>query len=463
MSEHTALIVDDEPDICELLEITLGRMGIETRAVGTLDAARAALRERRYDLCLTDMRLPDGDGLDLVAEIGRQHAGLPVAVITAHGNMEAAVRALKAGAFDFVAKPVELNDLRNLVGQALQPAARAGDATTDGGHRLIGESPVIDHLRHEIGKVARSQAPVVITGESGSGKELVARLIHEQGPRAEQPFVPLNCGAVPRELVESELFGHRRGAFTGATGDKQGLFAAAHGGTLFLDEIVELPLDMQVKLLRAVQEKRIRPVGATEEQPVDVRIICASHASLEEAVRTGHFREDLYYRIHVIGLRVPPLRVRPGDIPVLAEHILERRANEYAIPRPVLTDTARQQLEAYSFPGNVRELENILERALAMAEGERVEAADLRLETGACSAAVGDAPTPPDQPPHAANTATEAAPPATGSLDDHMEARQRAILVECLERNRWNRTAAARELGLTYRQLRYRLKKLGID
>ncbi len=452
MAEHSALIVDDEPDICELLEITLGRMGLATCAVGTLAEARRELDRDAYDLCLTDMRLPDGNGLDLVDAIGHEHPLLPVAVITAHGNMEAAVRALKAGAFDFVAKPVQLEDLRNLVGQALQPSAAADDRRADTSLRLIGESAAIEALRKQIRKVARSQAPVVVTGESGSGKELVARLIHEQGPRSDKPFMPINCGAIPRELVESELFGHKRGAFTGASSDKDGLFTAAHGGTLFLDEIAELPLDMQVKLLRAVQEKRIRPVGATDERPVDVRIVCASHADLDTAVREGRFREDLFYRIHVIGLRVPPLRERPEDIPLLADHILDRLSSEYGQPSPRLSDTARERLHAYAFPGNVRELENLLERALAMAEDNTLDADDLALNGRTSPAAV----------PDSGSTDRADDTPIT-SLDDQIEASQRRMLTESLERNRWNRTAAARELGLTYRQLRYRLKKLGID
>ena len=454
MTEHRALIVDDEADICELLEITLGRMGLATRAVGTLGAAREELAHNSYDLCLTDMRLPDGDGLDLVEAIGREYPVMPVAVITAHGNMDAAVRALKAGAFDFVAKPVELEDLRNLVGQALRPTAASDAARQETGQRLIGDSAAIESLRRQIRKVARSQAPVVITGESGSGKELVARLIHEQGPRSGKPFMPINCGAIPRDLVESELFGHKRGAFTGANSDKQGLFTAAHGGTLFLDEIAELPLEMQVKLLRAVQEKRIRPVGATGEEPVDVRIVCASHSDLEEAVRDGRFREDLFYRIHVIGLRVPPLRERTEDIPLLADHILERLAGEYGQDCPRLGDSARERLQDYPFPGNVRELENILERAVAMAEGDTLGADDLQLNGSAA------ATTPPERTTAAVSDDTDA---GGASLDDQIEASQRRMLTDSLERNRWNRTAAARELGLTYRQLRYRLKKLGID
>lgn len=455
MAEQTALIVDDEPDIRELLEITLGRMGLETVAVGTLEAARSALAERGYHLCLTDMRLPDGDGLGLVEYISREYPGTPVAVITAHGNMDAAVKALKSGAFDFVAKPVELEDLRSLVTQALRLEPDNGSEASKTAKRLIGQSPAIETLRTRIAKVARSQAPVVITGESGSGKELVARLIHDQGPRAEQPFVPVNCGAIPRELMESEFFGHRRGAFTGANSDRDGLFAAAQGGTLFLDEIVELPPDMQVKLLRAIQEKRIRPVGATSEQPIDARIVCATHADLEHAVRDGRFREDLFYRIHVISLRVPPLREREDDIASIADHIVARLADEYRTGSVTLTQDAYEALRAYPFPGNVRELENILERALTLIDGNRIGSEDLQLAPRSDGAA--DSIT--------AGNVREPSPemPTPTSIDDQIEDNQRRLLTESLERNRWNRTASAQELGLTYRQLRYRLKKLGID
>ena len=457
MAEQTVLIVDDEPDIRELLEITLGRMGLETVAVGTLEAARSALAERAYHLCLTDMRLPDGDGLDLVDHINRDYPGTPVAVITAHGNMDAAVKALKSGAFDFVAKPVELEDLRSLVTQALRLEPTGDRQTSDTATRLIGESPAIETLRTRIAKVARSQAPVVISGESGSGKELVARLIHEQGPRAERPFVPVNCGAIPRELMESEFFGHRRGAFTGANSDRDGLFAAAQGGTLFLDEIVELPPDMQVKLLRAIQEKRIRPVGATSEQPIDARIVCATHADLEQAVRDGRFREDLFYRIHVIALRVPPLRERGSDIATIADHIVGRLAEEYQTGAVTLTQDAFEALAAYPFPGNVRELENILERALTLVDGNRISAEDLQLAPGGGGATNGMPAGDISEP------SSHATPTAATSIDDQIEDNQRRLLTESLERNRWNRTASAQELGLTYRQLRYRLKKLGID
>jgi len=460
MPNRSALIVDDEPDIRELLEITLGRMDVDTRAVATLGEADECLRQHTYDLCLTDMRLPDGDGLDLVRQLGRDYPTTPVAVITAYGNMDAAVTALKSGAFDFVAKPIELQDLRNLVGQALRIGPDEPAPQTPSANRLIGDSPAIRGLREQIAKIARSQAPVVITGESGSGKELVARLIHEQGPRANKPFVPINCGAIPGELMESEFFGHRRGAFTGANTDKDGLFTAAHGGTLFLDEIAELPLDMQVKLLRAVQEKRIRPVGDTAERPVDVRIVCASHSDLAAAVRARRFREDLFYRLQVIAVTVPPLRERPSDIPTLADSLIARLAADYGQSPPVLSEAARDALVHHAFPGNVRELENILERALALSEGPRIDAADLQLPQPAPVTAAEPAAEAPAPEPTAPGGDNDKAP---ASIDDRMDDNQRHLLTESLERHRWNRTAAARELGLTYRQLRYRLKKLGID
>jgi two-component system response regulator PilR (NtrC family) len=442
-------------------------MSIDTTPARNLEEARDCLARKSFDLCLTDMRLPDGDGIDLVRTIADEFPQLPVAIITAHGSMDTAIAGLKAGAFDFVSKPLDLDDLRNLVQQALRLDARQPPAGPAGEDELLGSSEAIGNLRARIRKIARSQAPVVITGESGVGKELVARLIHREGPRAEGAFVPVNCGAIPRELMESEFFGHRRGSFTGAVSDKDGLFVAAGGGTLFLDEVAELPLDMQVKLLRAIQEKRVRPVGQTAEVPVDVRILSASHADLEAEVTAGRFRQDLYYRLNVIGLEVPPLRERPDDIGELGEAILARIAGEYGIAVPRLTDAAQAALRDYHFPGNVRELENLLERAVALAEHDTITAEDLQLPDRGAEARVARAAAPeptdggPAEPVETAHEVAEPEPPR--SLDDQLDAQQREVLVEALERHRWNRTAAARELGLTYRQLRYRLKKLGID
>jgi len=433
-----ALVVDDEPDICELLAMTLDRMNIDAQTCGDIDSARQMLRAQAYDLCLTDMRLPDGDGLELVEWIQSRGLDTPVAVITAHGNVETAVRALKAGAFDFISKPLDLRGLRKLVDSALrlpQPDAVPGRA------RIHGESAAISELRHMIDKVSRSQAPVHITGESGTGKELVARMIHEQGSRAEGPFVPVNCGAIPSELMESEFFGHRKGAFTGAVSDNKGLFQSAEGGTLFMDEIADLPLAMQVKLLRVIQEKSVRPVGGQEEVPVDVRILSATHRDLRELVAVGQFREDLYYRVNVIELHVPALRERREDVPLLTDFLLRRLAQEHGIDVPALTAAARQKLSGYDFPGNVRELENILERAVALSGDAPIDAGDIQVQA--------------TRGARAANTANP--------LGDQLESVERDAIVKALEEARYNKTAAARALGLTLRALRYRMQKLGID
>jgi two-component system response regulator PilR (NtrC family) len=446
MTKPRALIVDDEPDIRELVTITLGRMGIDCASAADLGEARAALARESFALCLTDMRLPDGNGLDLVTHIQHSHPALPVAVITAHGSMEAAIQALKSGAFDFVNKPVDLNDLRKLVAQAMK-LDRPVETVGAGSRALIGRSPAIQRLRETIAKLARSQAPVYISGESGTGKELVARLIHEQGPRVAQAFVPVNCGAIPQELIESELFGHVKGSFTGAVADKIGLFEAADGGTLFLDEIAELPLQMQVKLLRAIQEKRIRRVGAAQETAVDCRILSATHKDLAALVAGGGFRQDLYYRINVIELKVPPLRERGDDIALLAHHFLQRLAAQGGGPKQ-LGAAAAAALARYRFPGNVRELENILERACTLAEGDEITVEDLHLP------AVGDE-----------GTGLVATPPAAddGELQTYLDEVERRRILDALEKTRWNKTRAAKLLGISFRALRYRLDKLGLD
>ncbi|MGE3600670.1 MAG: sigma-54-dependent transcriptional regulator [Dehalococcoidia bacterium] len=441
---HQALIVDDEPAIRELLAITLGRMDIDCASAATLAEAREALKRGPFDICLTDMRLPDGNGLDLVTYIQQQYPTLPVAMITAHGNMESAIQALKAGAFDFVNKPVDINDLRRLVAQALK-LGEPRQAAPASARQLVGRSAAIMRLHETISKVARSQAPVYISGESGTGKELVARLIHEQGPRAAQPFIPVNCGAIPHELIESELFGHLKGSFTGAVADKPGLFQAAHGGTLFLDEVADLPLQMQVKLLRAIQEKRVRRVGAQTEEPIDCRILSATHRSLAEGVEAGTFRQDLYYRINVIELKVPPLRARGDDILLLAGHLLERLAEGGR--RFKLTDSARDALLHYRFPGNVRELENILERAVTLCEGEVIDWSDLRLPDDSVESTSDENPRLSD----------------TGELQVYLDDVERKRILDALEKTRWNKTQAARLLGISFRALRYRLEKLGID
>jgi two-component system, NtrC family, response regulator PilR len=441
MTDKRALIVDDEPDIRELLAITLGRMGIDCSAAANLREAKALLESDAFDLCLTDMRLPDGSGLDLVGHIAQHYTGIPVAVITAHGSMEAAITALKSGAFDFVTKPVDLKDLRNLVAQALRLHSDLRTTSAE----LIGQSKVIEELRATIAKLARSQAPVYISGESGTGKELVARLIHAHSPRAQAAFVPVNCGAIPAELMESELFGHRKGSFTGAIADKPGLFRAADGGTLFLDEVAELPLPMQVKLLRAIQEKRVRPVGAEEEIAVDCRIVSATHKRLSDMVEKGDFRQDLFYRINVIEVAVPPLRERPDDIPLLIEHFVDRKTAEFGLNRPSLYPSAAAALQSYSYPGNVRELENILERAITLCEGDQIRVEDLRLVAN-----------PSNPQPIARDT-------DDGELQGYLDDIERERILNALEKTRWNKTQAAKLLGISFRALRYRLQKLAID
>jgi two-component system, NtrC family, response regulator PilR len=471
MSKQTVLVIDDERDIRELLTITLGRMELDVDAVGSVSEARNALGSRRYDLCFTDMRLPDGSGQEIIELIAATYPDMPVAMITAYGNVDAAVNALKAGAFDFVSKPVDIHLLRRLVKTALRLSeerkADTGNKAAPGADRLIGESPVMVEVRGKIAKLARNQAPVYIGGESGVGKELVARLIHELGPRASGTFVPVNCGAIPSELMESEFFGHRKGSFTGAHADKEGLFQAAHGGTLFLDEVAELPLHMQVKLLRAIQEKAVRPIGGRDEVPVDVRILSATHKNLAALVEQGQFRQDLFYRINVIELRVPPLRERRGDVPRLADFILRQLATESGGAIGKLQPDALAALEAYQFPGNVRELENILERAMAMCEGDTIEADDLMLpQRGAMPGDTPVASTPGvAAPAGAAAAATPAAhnPSADGSLEDYITNIERETIMKALEESRYNKTATAKKLGITFRALRYKLKKLGID
>jgi len=447
-----ALIVDDEPDIRELLEITLSRMKLDTQAAANLQDAKSLLAQQRFDLCLTDMRLPDGNGIELVQYIQEHHPSLPVAMITAYGSMDAAIKALKAGAFDFVSKPIDLPILRDLVDSALKLSqTRSKPARAEPEATLLGNSPAMGRLKATIKKLARSQAPVYLHGESGVGKELVARQIHELGPRAQRPFIPVNCGAIPTELMESEFFGHMKGSFTGAVSDKEGLFQAANGGSLFLDEVADLPLHMQVKLLRAIQERAVKPIGAPQEIPVDVRILSATHKDLAHEVEQGHFRQDLYYRLNVIQVDVPPLRERMPDLPLLAEHFLQKLAAQWGAPALTLAPEALTQLMGYRFPGNVRELENILERAATLSEGETIQAEDLRLpETG----------TPP-QPPQESRAEPEAK--AEGQLEDYLSNKEKEVIMHALERTRWNKTAAAKLLGISFRQLRYRLKKLGVE
>ncbi|QIB66352.1 sigma-54-dependent transcriptional regulator [Kineobactrum salinum] len=452
MTAQTVLIVDDEPDIRELLAITLSRMGLESLSAATLQQAREQMAAVQPDLCLTDMRLPDGNGINLVEYINREYPHIPVAMITAHGSVETAISALKAGAFDFISKPIELDRLRSLVNAALRLNRTPEAGPGHGKLQLIGHAPRIVALREQIEKLARSQAPVHIRGESGVGKEVVARLIHGSGPRADKPFIAVNCGAIPRELMESEFFGHLKGSFTGANRDKQGLFQAAEGGTLFLDEVADLPLSMQVKLLRAIQEKTVRPVGASEELTTDVRLLSATHKNLAAEVRAGDFRNDLYYRINVIDIQVPSLRERLEDLPELVSALLARIAGSDGGTPPTLAPAALEALRGYHFPGNVRELENILERACALADQQQITVADLQLPAS---------PAPEDQPARSPGTVEVEA--AFGQLEVYLEDVERQIISAALEQSRWNKTATARLLGISFRSLRYRLKKLQLE
>jgi len=438
MSKQRVLIVDDEPDIRELLEITLLRMGLETRSAEDYNNATRLLHDETFDLCLTDMKLPDGDGIALVEHIQQHCPNTPTAAITAHGSIDLAIKAMKCGAFDFVSKPVSLETLRNLVDKALTlpSSPQLASNISDEKYQIIGDSELMLELKRSIAKFARSQAPIFICGASGTGKELVARQVHLQGSRAQAAFIVVNCGAIPSELMESELFGHRKGSFTGASSDNEGLFKAAHGGTLFLDEIADLPLAMQVKLLRVIQEKSIRAVGAQQEESIDVRIISASHKDLESMVADGSFRQDLYYRINVIGITVPTLAERAEDIPQLADYLIEKHNYENA-SKVRIDDQAAAALQNYPFPGNVRELENILERALALCEEELIEAEDLQL-------------------PEISKSAQES-PASLGEMTQNLEKEQ---IANALEDNRWNQSATARALGITLRQLRYRIDKL---
>ena len=440
MKSPLVLVIDDEPDIRELLEITLKRMDLNCLCAKDLAEARQLLQKQVFNICLTDMKLPDGDGVEFVGYIQDHYPNMPVAVITAHGSMETAIQALKSGAFDFLTKPVDLTSLRTLVSSALKLSFE----TFSSKREFIGASQATQVIRQAITKLCRSQAPIYISGESGTGKELVARMIHEQGPRAANPFVPVNCGAIPQDLMESEFFGHKRGSFTGAVSDKEGLLQVAEGGTVFFDEIAELPLHLQVKLLRAIQEKTIRPVGSTREIPVDFRILSATHTDLGRLVKEGKFRNDLYYRINVIELQIPPLRERKEDIPELVTYILQKISQSTGIKQPVVSDAAIHALIRYSFPGNIRELENILERAITLSDGKIINEQDIQLPE-------------PD-----AVTGYTVSKKEDAHLDSLLGEVEKQTILEALEKTRWNKTAAARLLGISLRALRYRLEKLDL-
>lgn len=496
MNRPMALIIDDEPDIRELLEITLIRMGIDTVSAASVSDARLALSEQSFDLCLTDMNLPDGNGIELVSLIQERYPDLPVAMITAYGNVETAISALKAGAFDFISKPVDLKHLRDLVTAALNLSEKKSPTTHSNNRseqRILGQTDIIQTLNTQISKLARSQAPIYISGESGSGKELVARLIHEQSHRSKSgQFIAVNCGAIPSELVESEFFGHKKGSFSGAIDDKVGLFRAAEGGTLFLDEVADLPLSMQVKLLRAIQEKSIRPVGEQHEIKVDIRLLSATHKDLVKLVAQGQFREDLFYRINVIKLDVPALRERKEDIPLLAQHFLKKIALLNNTSPAQLDSKAETALMAYNYPGNVRELENTIERAVTLCEGNLISASDLQFSSAEKTLQTSQQPTfrilgehthNPEAIDHKqsshsvsqANTISEQLafqPANTGhiapraenqSLEDYLEQIERKEIEQALLETKWNRTAAAKRLGISFRALRYKLKKLELD
>ena len=511
-----ALIIDDERDICELIEMSLMGQDITCTSAYSVKAAIKALKEEQFNFVISDIKLPDGDGLDLLAHIQKHYPGLPVCMITAHGNMDTAIRALKLGAFDFVNKPFDLKQLRSICKAALKenPGTDGGagntkpTATTGGGRstnkvELIGDADIMQRVRDMIARVARSQAPVFIHGESGTGKEVAARSIHHQSNRGEGAFIAVNCGAIPENLVESEFFGYKKGAFTGANQDQDGLFVAANGGTLFLDEVADLPLSMQVKLLRAIQERAVRPIGGDREEAVDVRIISATHHDLAKRVSEGKFREDLYYRLNVIELTMPPLRERDGDIAILSRHLLAKLARDSGYPQAQLTPKALRKLENYDFPGNVRELENILERALTFVEGNMIEAEDIHVNENRLPAHNEPAaapqpvhayqppqqpyPYPPQQPayappphyphqhsrdedsaPYPQEAATYTPPPRSAAqlpddLEDYMQTMEKNLLLKALEDCNYNKTKAAEKLGISFRAMRYKLKKLGID
>lgn len=458
-SINRVLIVDDEPDIRELLSITLSRMNLETRSAADLFNAKKYIDEENYNLCLTDMRLPDGTGIELVKYIQQHKPEIPVAVITAFGSIETAIDSLKAGAFDFVSKPVDLARLRDLVNTALKLENQVKESEQESiqiTQGLIGETPAIKQLRQQINKIARSQAPIYICGESGSGKEIVAKHIHLLGPRKDGAFIAVNCGAIPSELMESEFFGHKKGSFTGAAADKQGLFQAANGGTLFLDEVADLPLAMQVKLLRAIQEKSVRPVGSSHEEAIDVRVLSATHKNLADEVERGNFRQDLFYRINVIQLQVPSLRERSSDIPLLIEYFINKISNEWKIEKPSISKQALQALNDYAFPGNVRELENTLERAITLCDNNQINVEHLQLPNFEKNLAQEDMTTR-----RAAGVSENL--PSGIALEDHLNDIEKIAILKALDETKWNRTAAAKKLGMSFRSLRYRLKKLGLD
>ena len=458
------LLVDDEQDLCMLMQMSLSRMGIKTHMAHHLQQAKYFLSEYTYHACITDLNLPDGSGLDLVKHVTQHYPKTPIAVLTAYGNMDIAIASLKAGAFDFVSKPINQLHLQQLLSKALLVPAIDSDAIVPELEfkMLIGESPSMQKLKESIKKIARSQAPGFITGESGTGKEVVANLVHQLSNRREQAFIAINCGAISEELMESELFGHVKGCFSGATQDKQGLILAADGGSLFLDEIAELSLSMQAKLLRAVQEKKIRPLGSDKEIEVDFRIISASHQNIEERVQQGKFRQDLFFRIHVMDIALPPLRERGDDILILAQHFIAQICHEWGIVNKQLSSSASTLLLQKHFPGNVRELRNMIERAITLCDDDSIAA--IHLQSSSMQ-------TMRHQSPHQNQDSIlltqVAAPDSTKipeeGLEQFLEKVEKEVLLTALNQTHWNRTLAAKKLGMTFRSLRYRLKKFGLD
>lgn len=447
---HQCLVVDDEKDIRELVVLTLERMNIEAVSAGTVADAKHMLENNNFDLCLTDMRLPDGLGLELVEHVSEHYPGLPIAVITAYGSAENAVSALKAGAFDYLTKPISLTQLRPLIDSALKLGSETEESAAGNTIKLIGQSAAMDHVRKMIAKLARSQAPVYISGESGSGKELAARLIHENSSRKDANFVAVNCGAIPETLMESEFFGYKKGAFTGAAQDTKGLFQAANGGTLFLDEVADLPLAMQVKLLRAIQEKKVRAVGGTQEESVNIRIISATHKNLNDMMDKGEFRQDLYYRLNVIQLKMPTLRDRPEDIPELTQKLLEKLCAQQEIDVPTIDGEAEKYIKKLHFPGNVRELENMLERALALCDGETIMVDDLS-QGGEIELLENE------------KASFDPSRTLEVSLSEYLDDIEKRAIIKALEKANNNKTEAAKLLGITFRTLRYRISKLGLS
>jgi two-component system, NtrC family, response regulator PilR len=468
VEQPLVLLVDDEEDLCILMQMTLSRLGIQTHIAHRVEQAKNLLSKNSYDACITDLNLPDGNGIQLVEWINHFYSHVPIAVLTAYGNMEIAIAALKAGAFDFVSKPINQKHLEQLLNKAFNKPISTPSTEDALEHKmLVGQSQPIQHLRTTLKKIARSQAPVFITGESGTGKEVIANLVHRLSNRNEGPFIAINCGAIPTELMESELFGHKKGSFTGATQDKQGLILSAHGGSLFLDEIAELPLSMQVKLLRAVQEKRIRPLGSDTEIDVDFRVISASHQDLEALVQQGRFRQDLFFRIHVMDLELPALRERGDDILLLAEHFIQKISQEWDIPLKVLTARAKAFLLDQYYPGNVRELRNIIERAITLSDDERIDLQHLQSAPLRYPSSIQrEEETAPYQ-----NTAQIQSSSGNGlghklpeeGLEMYLEKIEKEILLNALNLTHWNRTMAAKKLGMSFRSLRYRLKKFGLD